>query len=64
MRQNDPAKFLAVARLVQNDLDLTPVKKKGVSEETSSIFNELKTKTKKSTKSSKSDQDLFSRYFK
>lgn len=64
MRQNDPAKFLAVARLVQNNLDLTPVKKKGVSEETSSIFNELKTKTKKSTKSSKSDQDLFSRYFK
>lgn len=64
MRQNDPAKFLAVARLVQNNLDLTPVKKKGVSEETSSIFNELKTKTKKNTKSSKSDQDLFSRYFK
>ena len=64
MRQNDPAKFLAVARLVQNNLDLTPVKKKGVSEETSSIFNELKTKTKKNTKSTKSDQDLFSRYFK
>jgi hypothetical protein len=64
MRQNDPAKFLAVARLVQNDLDLTPVKKKGVTEETSTIFNQLKTKTKKSTKSSKSDQDLFSKYFK
>jgi len=64
MRQNDPAKFLAVARLVQNNLDLSPVKKKGVSEETSSIFNELKTKTKKNTKSGKSDQDLFSRYFK
>jgi hypothetical protein len=64
MRQEEPSKFLALARLVQNDLDLTPVKKKGVTEETNSIFNELKTKTKKSTKSSKSDQDVFSRYFK
>lgn len=64
MRQEDPSKFLAIARLVQNDLDLTPIKRKGVTEETNSIFNDLKTKTKKSTKSSKSDQDLFSRYFK
>jgi hypothetical protein len=64
MRQEDPSKFLALARLVQNDLDLSPMKKKGVTEETNSIFNELKTKTKKTTKSSKSDQDVFSRYFK
>lgn len=64
MRQEEPSKFLALARLVQNDLDLSPVKKKGVTEETNSIFNELKTKTKKTTKSSKSDQDVFSRYFK
>lgn len=64
MRQEEPQKFLAVARLVQADLDLTPVKRKGVSEETNSIFNDLKTKTKKSTKSSKSSEDLFSRYFK
>ena len=64
MRQEDPSKFLAIARLVQNDLDLTPIKRKGVSEETNSIFNDLKTKTKKSTKSSKSEQDIFSRYFK
>ena len=64
MRQEDPSKFLALARLVQNDLDLTPVKQKGVSEETNSIFNDLKTKTKKSTKSSRSEQDVFSRYFK
>ena len=64
MRQENPSKFLAIARLVQNDLDLTPIKRKGVSEETNSIFNDLKTKTKKSTKSGKSNQDLFSRYFK
>jgi hypothetical protein len=64
MRQEDPSKFLALARLVQNDLDLSPMKKKGVTEETNSIFNELKTKTKKTTKSSKSEQDVFSRYFK
>lgn len=64
MRQEEPSKFLAIARLVQNDLDLTPIKRKGVTEETNSIFNDLKTKTKKSTKSTKSNQDLFTRYFK
>ena len=64
MRQEEPSKFLAVAKLVQSGLDLTPVKKKGVSEETNSIFNELKTKTKKTTRSKKSDDDLFSKYFK
>jgi hypothetical protein len=64
MRQEEPEKFLAVARIVQSDLDLTPVKRKGVSEETNSIFNDLKTKTKKTTKGSKSDGDLFQKYFK
>lgn len=64
MRQEDPSKFLAVARLVQNDLDLTPVKRKAVTEETNSLFNDLKTKSKKSGKPSKSNTDLFSRYFK
>jgi hypothetical protein len=64
MRQEDPSKFLAIARLVQNDLDLTPIKRKGVTEETNSIFNDLKTKTKKSTKGTRSNQDLFTRYFK
>jgi len=64
MRQEDPSKFLAIARLVQNDLDLTPMKRKGVSEETNSLFNDLKNKTKKSTKTNRSEQDAFSRYFK
>lgn len=63
MRQEDPKKFLAVARLVQKDLDLSPVKKKAVSEETNSIFKGLKTKTKTSTKSNK-QEDLFAKYFK
>jgi hypothetical protein len=63
MRQEDPKKFLAVARLVQKDLDLSPVKKKAVSEETNTIFKGLKTKTKTSTKSSK-QEDLFAKYFK
>ena len=63
MRQEDPKKFLAVARLVQKDLDLTPVKKKAVSEETNTIFKGLKTKTKTSTKSNK-QEDLFAKYFK
>jgi hypothetical protein len=64
MRQEDPSKFLAVAKLVQSDLDLTPVKRKAVTDETNSLFNDLKTKSKKSTKPSKSNDDLFSRYFK
>jgi dihydroneopterin aldolase len=64
MRQEDPSKFLAVAKLVQSDLDLTPVKRKAVTEETNSLFNDLKTKSKKSTKPAKSNDDLFSRYFK
>jgi len=64
MRQEDPKKFLAVARLVQKDLDLTPIKKKAVSEETNTIFKGLKTKTKTSGKSTKKQEDLFAKYFK
>jgi hypothetical protein len=63
MRQNDPKKFLAVARLVQNDLDLTPVRKKAVSEETNSLFNGLKTKAKTSTKSGQKNDKSFAKYF-
>lgn len=64
MRQEDPSKFLAVAKLVQSDLDLTPVKRKAVTEETNSLFNNLKTKSKKSSPSNKSNEDVFSKYFK
>lgn len=64
MRQEDPSKFLAVAKLVQSNLDLSPVKRKAVTDETNSLFNDLKTKSKKSGNSSKSNDDLFSRYFK
>lgn len=64
MRQEDPSKFLAVAKLVQSDLDLTPVKRKAVTEETNSLFNDLKTKSKKSGKPARSNDDLFSKYFK
>jgi len=64
MRQEDPKKFLAVARLVQKDLDLTPVKRKAVSEETNTIFKGLKTKTKTSSKSTRKNEDLFAKYFK
>jgi hypothetical protein len=64
MRQEDPKKFLAVARLVQKDLDLSPVRKKAVSEETNTIFKGLKTKTKTSSKSTRKNEDLFAKYFK
>ena len=63
MRQNDPKKFLAVARLVQNDLDLTPVKKKAVSEETNSLFKGLQTKAKTSGKGSQKNDKTFAKYF-
>lgn len=62
MRQEDPKKFLAVARLVQNDLDLTPVKKKAVTDETNTLFKGLKNKSKVSGKSGKQPKD-FTRYF-
>ena len=64
MRQEDPSKFLAVAKLVQSNLDLSPVKRKAVTEETNSLFNNLKTKSKKSSPSNKSNEDVFSKYFK
>jgi len=64
MRQEDPKKFLAVARLVQKDLDLTPIKKRAVSEETNTIFKGLKTKTKTASKSTRKNEDLFAKYFK
>ena len=64
MRQEDPSKFLAVAKLVQSNLDLSPVKRKAVTEETNSLFNNLKTKSKKSSPSNKTNEDAFSKYFK
>jgi hypothetical protein len=64
MRQEDPQKFLAVARLVQADLDLTPIKKKGVSEETNSIFKELQNKSKKGPKGEpRKDTQIFNNFF-
>jgi len=63
MRQNDPKKFLAVARLVQNDLDLAPVRKKAVSEETNSLFKGLQTKAKTSGKGSQKNDKTFAKYF-
>jgi hypothetical protein len=64
MRQEDPQKFLAVARLVQSNLDLAPVKKKGVSEETNSIFQELQKKSKKGPKGEpRKETQLFNNFF-
>ena len=64
MRHDDPQKFLAVARLVQSNLDLAPIKKKGVSEETNSIFKELQNKSKKGPKGEpRKETQLFSNFF-
>ena len=62
MRQESPSKFLAIAKLVQSDLDLTPVKRKAVSEETNTLFKDLKTKAKKPTSSKRNTND-FARFF-
>jgi len=43
---------------------LSPVKRKAVTEETNSLFNNLKTKSKKSSPSNKGNEDVFSKYFK
>ena len=62
MRQEDPKKFLAIAKLVQNDLDLTPVKRKAVTEETNTLFKGLKNKSKTSSKGNRQSKD-FTGYF-
>lgn len=64
LRQEEPQKFLAIARLVQKDLDLTPIKKKGVTEETNTIFKELQNKSKRGQKGEpRKETQIFSNYF-
>lgn len=65
LRHEDPKKFLAFAKLLQADLDLTPVKRTAVTKETNEIFNELKNKTKKTSlrTPSKGTTTSFAKYF-
>lgn len=65
LRHEDPKKFLAFAKLLQADLDLAPVKRTAVTNETNEIFNELKNKTKKTSvrTPSKGTTNSFAKYF-
>lgn len=65
LRHEDPKKFLAFAKLLQSDLDLTPVKRTAVTKETNEIFKELQNKTKKTSlrTPSKSTANSFEKYF-
>lgn len=66
LRHEDPKKFLAFAKLLQADLDLTPVKKRAVTNETNDIFKDLKNKTKRETMrepGKKSSLSNFEKYF-
>jgi len=63
LRKDDPAKYLQIVKLVEDDLDLTPVMKKGVTEKTNEIFKGLQNKTKTSSKP-KSNKNVFTKYMK
>jgi hypothetical protein len=63
LRKDDPAKYLQLVKLVEDDLDLTPVMKKGVTEKTNEIFKGLQNKTKTSSKP-RANKNVFSKYMK
>ena len=63
LRKDDPAKYLQLVKLVEDDLDLSPVMKKGITEKTNEIFKGLQNKTKTSSKP-KSNKNVFSKYMK
>lgn len=63
LRKDAPAKYLQIVKLVEDDLDLTPVMKKGVTEKTNEIFKGLQNKTKTSSKP-KSNKNVFTKYMK
>jgi hypothetical protein len=63
LRKDDPVKYLQLVKLVEDDLDLTPVMNKGVTEKTNEIFKGLQNKTKTSSKP-KSNKNVFSKYMK
>jgi hypothetical protein len=66
LRSEDPKKFLAFAKLLQADLDLSPVKRSAVTKETNDIFTDLQAKSKRTstrTGPSKSSMSSFEKYF-
>lgn len=66
LRHEDPKKFLAFAKLLQADLDLSPVKRSAVTKETNDIFTDLQAKSKRTstrTGAPKSSMNSFEKYF-
>jgi len=63
LRKDDPAKYLQIVKLVEDDVNLAPVMKKGVTEKTNEIFKGLQSKTKTSSKPRK-NQNVFNKYIK
>ena len=63
LRKDDPAKYLQIVKLVEDDVDLTPVMNRGVTKKTNEIFKGLQNKTKTPTKPRKSNS-LFNKYMK
>lgn len=63
LRKDDPAKYLQIVKLVEDDVNLAPVMKKGVTDKTNEIFKGLQSKTKTSSKPRK-NQNVFNKYIK
>jgi hypothetical protein len=63
LRKDDPAKYLQIVKLVEDDVNLAPVMKKGVTEKTNEIFKGLQSKTKTSSKPRR-NQSAFNKYIK
>lgn len=58
IRHEEPQKFLAIAKLLMDEVDLSKVVREKKSQETNSLYNELKLTKKKTTKKSEPNLDF------
>lgn len=64
LRKDDPAKYLQIVKLVEDDVDLTPVMNRGVTKKTNEIFKGLQNKTKTPSNKPRKSSTLFTKYMK
>lgn len=64
LRKDDPAKYLQIVKLVEDDVDLTPVMNRGVTKKTNEIFKGLQNKTKTPSNKPRKSNTLFNKYMK
>jgi hypothetical protein len=64
LRKDDPAKYLQIVKLVEDDVDLTPVMNRGVTKKTNEIFKGLQNKTKTPSNKPRKSSTLFNKYMK